>query len=40
MAVSYTHLLDENIAKYERVFGPVRLADEQSLPPMAVKGEA
>ena len=32
--------LEENIAKYERVFGPVRLADEQSLPPMAVKGEA
>jgi len=32
--------LEENIAKYERVFGPVRLADEQCLPPMAVKGEA
>ena len=32
--------LEENIAKYERVIGPVRLADEQSLPPMAVKGEA
>ncbi|MBX9189891.1 DUF3467 domain-containing protein [Bacteroides sp. K03] len=32
--------LEENIAKYERVFGPVQLADEQSLPPMAVKGEA
>ena len=32
--------LEENIAKYERVFGPVRLADEQSLPTMAVKGEA
>ncbi|WP_289290530.1 MULTISPECIES: DUF3467 domain-containing protein [Bacteroides] len=32
--------LEENIAKYERVFGPVQLADEQSLPPMVVKGEA
>ena len=32
--------LEENIAKYERVFGPVRLAVEQSLPPMAVKGDA
>lgn len=32
--------LEENIVKYERVFGSIRLNEEQSLPPMAVKGEA
>ena len=32
--------LEENIAKYERVFGPVRLQEEQSIPPMIIKGEA
>lgn len=34
------HALEENIAKYERVFGPVRLQEEQSIPPMIIKGEA
>ena len=33
--------LEDNIAKYERVFGPIRTSDEPSLPPLAgVKGEA
>ena len=33
--------LEENIGKYERVFGPVRMSDEQALPPLPnVKGEA
>lgn len=32
--------LEENIAKYERVFGTVRLPEEQSIPPMIIKGEA
>lgn len=33
--------LEENISKYERIFGPIRLADEQPiLPMMNVKGEA
>lgn len=32
--------LEENIAKYERVFGPVRLQEEQSIPSMIIKGEA
>lgn len=34
------HALEENIAKYERVFGPVRLQEEPSILPMIVKGEA
>ena len=33
--------LEENIGKYERVFGPIRTSDESSIPPLAsVKGEA
>lgn len=33
--------LEENLSKYERNFGSVRLAEEQQpLSPMAVKGEA
>ena len=33
--------LEENIGKYERTFGPIRLLDEQSIPPMTnLKGEA
>ena len=33
--------LEENIGKYERTFGPIRLLDEQSIPPMVnLKGEA
>ena len=27
--------LEDNIAKYERVFGPIRTSDEPSLPPLA-----
>ena len=33
--------LEDNIAKYERVFGLIRISDESSIPPLAsVKGEA
>lgn len=32
--------LEENIAKYERVFGQVRLQEDQGIPSMIVKGEA
>lgn len=32
--------LEENIAKYERNFGQIRLNDDQFIPPMTVKGEA
>ena len=33
--------LEENIGKYERTFGTIRLLDEQPIPPMTnVKGEA
>ena len=33
--------LEENIGKYERTFGAIRLLDEQSIPPMTnLKGEA
>ena len=33
--------LEENIGKYERTFGAIRLLDEQSIPPMTnVNGEA
>lgn len=33
--------LEENIGKYERTFGPIRLLDEQPIPPMTnLKGEA
>lgn len=33
--------LEENISKYERTFGPIRLMDEQIIPPMTdLKGEA
>lgn len=33
--------LEENIGKYERIFGPIRLLDEQIIPPMTdLKGEA
>lgn len=33
--------LEENIGKYERTFGPIRLVDEQPVLPMTnVKGEA
>ena len=40
-AVSYTHLLEDNIAKYERVFGPIRTSDEPPISPLTgVKGEA
>ena len=32
--------LEENIGKYERTFGSIRLLDEQSIPPMTnLKGE-
>lgn len=34
------HALEENIAKYERMFGSVRLPEEQSIPSMIIKGEA
>lgn len=34
------HALEENVAKYEHVFGTVRLPEEQLIPPMLVKGEA
>lgn len=33
--------LEENIGKYERTFGSIRLMDEQIIPPMTdLKGEA
>ena len=33
--------LEENIGKYERAFGPIRMPDEQPLPPLPnIKGEA
>ena len=33
--------LEENIGKYERAFGSIRMPDEQPLPPLAnIKGEA
>lgn len=33
--------LEDNIAKYERVFGPIRISDEPAIPPLTgVKGEA
>lgn len=33
--------LEDNIGKYERVFGPIRIPEEQQIPPiMNVKGEA
>lgn len=33
--------LEENIAKYERVFGPVSLPEERPMPPIrTIKGEA
>ena len=33
--------LEENIGKYERTFGSIRLLDEHSIPPMTnLKGEA
>lgn len=34
------HALEENVAKYEHVFGTVRLPEEQLISPMLVKGEA
>lgn len=33
--------LEENIAKYERIFGPIRIGEGQNLPPLTgIKGEA
>lgn len=33
--------LEENIGKYERSFGPIRMPDEQTFPPLPnIKGEA
>ena len=33
--------LEDNIAKYERTFGPIRMPEEQQMPPMMnIKGEA
>lgn len=32
--------LEENVAKYERVFGQVRLQEDLGIPSMIVKGEA
>lgn len=33
--------LEDNIGKYERSFGPIRMPDEQPLPPLTgIKGEA
>lgn len=33
--------LEENIGKYERSFGPIRMPDEQAFPPLPnIKGEA
>lgn len=33
--------LQENIDKYERVFGPIRMPDDRPLPPLGnVQGEA
>lgn len=32
--------LEENVAKYERMLGPIRLPEEQPMVSMAVKGEA
>lgn len=35
------HALQENIDKYERVFGPIRVPDDRPLPPLGnVQGEA
>ena len=34
-------VLEDNIAKYERVFGSIRISDESLISPLAsVKGEA
>lgn len=33
--------LEENVGKYERAFGPIRMPDEQPIPPLPnIKGEA
>ncbi|MEG1749449.1 MAG: DUF3467 domain-containing protein [Bacteroides sp.] len=32
--------LEENIAKYERIFGTICMSEEQPMMPMAIKGEA
>ena len=33
--------LEDNIAKYKRIFGPIRTSDESPIPPLSsVKGEA
>ena len=33
--------LEDNIAKYERAFGPIRISEESPMPPLSVvKGEA
>ena len=32
--------LEENIAKYERAFGPIRLQEEDTPPILDIKGEA
>ena len=33
--------LEDNIAKYERAFGPIRISEESRMPPLSVvKGEA
>ena len=33
--------LEDNIAKYERAFGPIRISEESLMPPLSVvKGEA
>lgn len=33
--------LEDNIAKYERILGPIRTSDESQIPPLSsVKGEA
>ena len=36
-----TGALVDNIAKYERAFGPIRISEESPMPPLSVvKGEA
>ncbi|MFR1029450.1 MAG: DUF3467 domain-containing protein [Clostridium sp.] len=33
--------LEDNIAKYERAFGPIRISEESPMPPLSgIKGEA
>ena len=41
LAPEHAKRLEDNIAKYERTFGPIRMPEEQQMPPMMnIKGEA